>query len=87
MTDGLKTDETGYIVLTPKLARIARETAADIATPAGSLGVIGKCGKRYAYVSVGNALADDYGTTRHEIGTLTVNPDTVEYWRRMGYVA
>lgn len=87
MTDSeLSTKDDGYVILTPALAKVARETGADIATPADSLGVIEKCGQKYARVSVGNPLADDYGTTRHEIGQLSVNPETVAYWRRQGYI-
>lgn len=86
MTDAYERDADGYIILTPELAKIARETLADVATPARSLGTIGKVKKGFAWVTVGNDLADDYGTTKYEISALSVNPDTVAYWGRQGYL-
>lgn len=84
--DAYERDADGYIILTPKLAKVASQTLDDVATPAGSLGTIAKLRKGFAWVEVGNDLADDYGTTKHEISKLSVNPDTVEYWRRQGYL-
>jgi hypothetical protein len=79
-------DKDGYVILTPALAKAARETTDDVATPAGSLGVIDRCGERYAYVNVSNPMADDVGTHRYEIGQLSVNPKSVAYWRQQGYI-
>lgn len=75
-----------YITLTPALARIARETGADVSTPSGSLGVVAKAGRTHAVVDVGNSLADDFGSHRYPLTELSVYPGTVDYWRRQGYV-
>lgn len=79
---------TDYITLTPALAKIARETLADVATPAGSLGVVSRVRNRKGTVSidVANPLADDYGTHEYPMDRITVSPDTVAYWQRQGYV-
>lgn len=79
-------DKDGYVILTPTLARVARETLADVATPAGSLGVVSKVGKGFVYVDVSNLQADDVGDHRYELSQVSVNPDTVAYWRRQGYI-
>lgn len=75
-----------YVTLTPSLARVARETLADVATPTGSLGVVAKAGKKYVYVDVANVNAEDVGVHRYALADISVHPDTVEYWRRQGYI-
>lgn len=82
------TDSDGWwVTMTPTLARIARECLAEVATPGGSLGDLYRAGKRFAYVEVGNPLADDYGSHRFPIESLRISPRTIDYWRRQGYLA
>lgn len=89
MTDSQRglTDQHGWLILTPELARVASETLDDVATPAESLGVVGGIDGDSATVSVGNQLADDYGDTVYRIDQLSVNPKTVDRWRARGYLA
>jgi hypothetical protein len=75
-----------YIPLTYQLARIARETLADVATPSDSLGVVARAGKKYVDVTVSNLAADDVGTHRYPLADISVHPETVAYWRRQGYI-
>lgn len=82
-----RTDQHGWLILTPELARVASETLDDVATPAESLGVVGSIDGDFAVVSVGNQLADDYGDHRYALAQLSVNPVTVERWRARGYLA
>lgn len=79
-------DGHGFVILTRTLAKIARETMADIATPGDALGVVTEVGKRLITVDVGNPNAENYGENKYDVDQLSVPPDTFAYWQRQGYL-
>jgi len=79
-------DADGYIILTPTLAKVARETLADVVTPGGSFGVVSKVKNGYVWVDVSSPQSDEVGDHQYEMSAVSVNPETVEYWRRQGYI-